>query len=1467
MAANQEDDELADIFGDFDSGDEAPAKSVHAADSQPAPHPVALPLASQDSKDDDEMKDIFGDFDSEDDTATQAPRKRLRKAAQEDAPGGQKRKRRDDVSKYFEQEAEEAGGSGDEEEDGDLQDFLDDTGADAGEGGRAKLRKQMQNNAELEEVERDMADRAGERGMARSFGSSFLDRMEEKYRNLNEQDEPVEAAAPAAPSPGALSLTRKDKNTYIVPDPKDPKLWCVKTFAPEKELVLALLIKAGQCFAEGKPVQIYSAFFSPHLRGYIYIEAWKEAEVREFVKGIRGISQWFIRLVPGTQMPQVFKASFDHAEMQVRLKKGDWIRLKRGPYKGDLGMVDEVRDQEYVVKVKPRLNYGADRMSAASKKDKKYQRRPVPRWFNRHDVEAGGLVVNTERRLTSQGCRTFFLVEDEVYRDGFLYKTFKEHALLTGEHVRAQEHEIQDWKLAPPPTENTRPSIDLDQKDDAKMMPPPVVIPKKTASVQRVPLVEGDIVIVTTGDLKNLRGTVTQVITGNSNVLVMPMGVEVKREISIDTGVLSKYFEVGDYVKAVSGENVGDVGYITKVVLQEGGAWGYNAYAKVLSSGISGEFKARIDHLQITAQKSDPQDKVGEFAVGQLVRLDGRTNGLVVRMEANARAIVLTTDGKKHIKVFGEMEPVALPNLRAYRKNTWTLDRKGQKIYPGCVVKAPRSTHRTAPIQAEVLNIQQHFVFLKAVEAFTGEKAYMVCPGQKCEFVWNRHADEEKKEQQKKEEKNAENQQGMMQYGIQMASEINWIESWCAKMLGINKKDSFAQGRGVRIQGGAYKGLRGEVRDYLGDKVRVSLLSKPKLVTVPASFVVPDDYENPRKNRWPVPENSSDAVPTTPPAEMMTAAPATPIQGAVGEEHGAPSEENSWDPNFLMVEPQPPDATSNPALGEVQEHPATPVPVIHDRTSETPRTPVVEAGQDFQTVTPVAALVAQSPECQTATSERESQAPRGTKRRKSRIPPAIQKTYNPGIADAFSPSSRTWLAERESRVPWLIVGLGIRYMDKGKQCRGWIVRVYTDMAHVVPETAAIGDDSQVLTFQGSETNPWPCEKRGDSVVVYDGPRRGAKGKIIGFEKSTAYIRLEGGDSSKDAQLFQAASAEALIHANKSDIARYSPEWEKAADEKGKGAGAAAPANDAVSATSPRTDPPQGESANKAWWEHKSPARPHESRSHRSGEISVTSSGVVTPGQQGAPATPISVEENTPLPVVVEGSSVPTPGQLSATPMSVEITDPWRAALEAGGELSVSLSGSHRSTPTPATSASATTTVTKEGYETPIEQKQGGQRGALKESGPGDAMPVGDSSQKQFVGGEDTPLLGLGTPKPMIPEGDSTPALPLVGGEATPLAKGDQTPRFKGEYQTPDYKDDGEQTPWGKSEGGATPSLKREDYYGKAEGEQTPLIEKAEGSGEQTPLAGMNVEQAYRTKQEGEHTPRMGDQTAAKSSSR
>jgi len=170
-----------------------------------------------------------------------------------------------------------------------------------------------------------------------------------------------------------------------------------------------------------------------------------EADIRDFIKGIRGISPWNMTVVPQTQMSQVFQASLTDAGFKQVLRVGDWVRVKnKQPYKHDLAQIAEVCDDEYIAKMKPRIRYGMETSTAGTTREaREARKRPAPRWFCKSDVEAAGILVNSIQRNTPTGVMTFYLVNDDYYRDGFVYKKFKAPQMITGEQVRPQEQRFR----------------------------------------------------------------------------------------------------------------------------------------------------------------------------------------------------------------------------------------------------------------------------------------------------------------------------------------------------------------------------------------------------------------------------------------------------------------------------------------------------------------------------------------------------------------------------------------------------------------------------------------------------------------------------------------------------------------------------------------------------------------------------------------------------------------------------------------------------------------------------------------------------------------------------------------------------------------------------------------------------------------------------------------------------------------
>ncbi len=86
-----------------------------------------------------------------------------------------------------------------------------------------------------------------------------------------------------------------------------------------------------------QPLQIKSAVAVEGLKGYIYIEAFKQQHVKQAIEDIGNlkIGKWQQLMVPIKEMTDVLRVVKD----TTALKRGSWVRVKRSIYKDDIAQV------------------------------------------------------------------------------------------------------------------------------------------------------------------------------------------------------------------------------------------------------------------------------------------------------------------------------------------------------------------------------------------------------------------------------------------------------------------------------------------------------------------------------------------------------------------------------------------------------------------------------------------------------------------------------------------------------------------------------------------------------------------------------------------------------------------------------------------------------------------------------------------------------------------------------------------------------------------------------------------------------------------------------------------------------------------------------------------------------------------------------------------------------------------------
>ncbi len=173
-------------------------------------------------------------------------------------------------------------------------------------------------------------------------------------------------------------------------------------------MILALMQRYLQRETSPDFLFINSAFATPAAKGYVYIEADKEVHVQKAIANLWRLKQWKIRLVPISEMLQSLQIKLD----DVTLKPGQWVRMKRGNYKGDLAQVTEVADVNVTVRLIPRLDLAEIKAEADAANNatddqpvkkrgfppKKSGSRPLQRMFNEEEIRYDHFILITNNK-------------------------------------------------------------------------------------------------------------------------------------------------------------------------------------------------------------------------------------------------------------------------------------------------------------------------------------------------------------------------------------------------------------------------------------------------------------------------------------------------------------------------------------------------------------------------------------------------------------------------------------------------------------------------------------------------------------------------------------------------------------------------------------------------------------------------------------------------------------------------------------------------------------------------------------------------------------------------------------------------------------------------------------------------------------------------------------------------------------
>ncbi|KAI3942315.1 hypothetical protein MKW92_041452 [Papaver armeniacum] len=283
---------------------------------------------------------------------------------------------------------------------------------------------------------------------------------------------------------------------------QDSKLWTVKcAIGREREAAFCLMQK---CIDQGPGMHIASAIALDYLQNYIYVEADKEAHVREACKGLKILDTRKIVLVPIKEMTDVVSA------------KGKAL--------------DIVKDMWLI----PRVDLQAVADKLDGRKVSKKAIVPSQRLVNSGKARNLNIPVDSRRERSTAIC--FDVIDGKMFKDGFLYKTVSKKSI-----------EYQ----------NIQPSLDeLERFCESGMS-------TSVENRRKFHFRKGDAVIVVKGDLINLMGWVEKV--EDDNLHIKPNRKDLHTTIVLNGNYVCKYFKLGDHVKVVAGAHEGATGTVIKV--------------------------------------------------------------------------------------------------------------------------------------------------------------------------------------------------------------------------------------------------------------------------------------------------------------------------------------------------------------------------------------------------------------------------------------------------------------------------------------------------------------------------------------------------------------------------------------------------------------------------------------------------------------------------------------------------------------------------------------------------------------------------------------------------------------------------------------------------------------------------------------------------------------------------------------
>ncbi|CCF57536.1 hypothetical protein KAFR_0C05450 [Kazachstania africana CBS 2517] len=563
---------------------------------------------------------------------------------------------------------------------------------------------------------------------------------------------------------------------FLLPSVDTATVWGVRCRpGKEKELVRKLLKKKFNLDrAMGKKkLKILSIFQRENYHGRIYIEAPKQSVIEKFCNGVPDIYISQKLLIPVQELPLLLKPNKSD---DVSLEAGNYVRIKRGVYKGDLAMVDQISENnlEVLLKIVPRLDYGKfDEIDPVTNQRKPrratFAHRSPPQLFNPTmalRLDQANLFKRDERHFT---------YKNEDYIDGYLFKSYRIQYVET-KSIQPTVEELARFGSKDGTVDLTNISQTI-----------------KKSQASKITFQPGDRVEILTGEQRGSKGIVTKTTTDIATVKLPEFPL---KPLEFPISTLRKIFEPGDHVAVINGDHQGDAGLVLMV---------NRGQVTFMSNQTRQEVTITANNL---SKSIDSTPTSSDYSLHAIIELSAKSVACIIQAGHDIFKVL-----DEYGKVLTITKDSILRKIEPSKVRVATVDSNGNEIKIGDLIVETLGARR----EGQVLFIQNQQVFVVSKKIIENAGVFVV-NSSNIEAVASKDNILNDKLDLTRLNPNVISKMGPPSAG--------------APAQNLRMGREVAIGKTVRIRSAGYKGQLGIVKDVNGDKATVELHSKNKHISI-----------------------------------------------------------------------------------------------------------------------------------------------------------------------------------------------------------------------------------------------------------------------------------------------------------------------------------------------------------------------------------------------------------------------------------------------------------------------------------------------------------------------------------------------------------------------------------------------------------------------------------------------------------